>query len=472
MMTERAPDEVAWAPSAVQSEFLAASDDEVLFGGAAGGGKSDALLVDALQLQQPDALQWRMFRALLLKRTYPELEQLIDRARWLYPQVIEGAKWNSNDKAMRFPSGAQIEFGYLKRDADRFNYQGGEFQYVGFDELTLYASPVAWEYLGSRVRSTHQNVRCYQRGTCNPGGVGHDWVKEYWRIPDLGTPTRFKIRQEATRRDGSKQVKNTWIRFIPSRLDDNPFLSETDYRFRLMRMDEMSRRALLEGRWDVIDIPGSIFKTQMTDAVVQNRICHVPILEGVPVNTFWDLGRNDSTAIWFHQRSGFENRFMDYYEMSNVSLTHYAQVLKNKAYLYGEHYLPHDVVVTDLTAKKARRAILEQAGVKPISVVPRVANKWESVEAARRVFPTCFFDKQRCEEGVRALRSYRQKWDEDNQVFLYQPVHDWASNGSDAFQQFAMGYVEPTTIKPPQGSWRDRVKRAAAATRSSSGMRQ
>lgn len=461
-----APDDVLWEPTERQAEFLAAPDDEVLFGGAAGGGKSDALIVDAMQLQQPAALEWRKYRGLLLRRTYPELEQIIDRARWLYPQVVPGAKWNGVDKAMVFPSGAKIEFGYLRRDADRFQYQGGEYQWIGLDELTLYSSPVAYLWLASRLRSTNPDVLCYQRATCNPGGVGHDWVKERWRIDDMGRAQRFKERQTAKLPDGREVSKTTWLRFVPSRLDDNPHLATTDYRFQLMKLDEMTRRALLDGRWDVIDIPGSIFRQQMTDAMVHGRICHVPIESGIPVNTFWDLGRNDSTAIWFHQRIGFENRFIDYYENSNMALEHYAVELQRRGYLYGEHYLPHDVTVTDLSARKKRREILEDAGVKPISVVPRVKNKWESIEAARRVFAACWFDKQRCEQGIRALRSYQQKWDEDNQVFLYEPMHNWASNGSDAYQQFALGYAPPSLAKPPEGSWRDRVRAAQRATSS------
>lgn len=457
-------EDILWQPTERQAEFLAAPDDEVLFGGAAGGGKSDALIVDALQLQQPAALAWRKYRGLLLRRTYPELEQIIDRARWLYPQVVPGAKWNGVDKAITFPSGAKIEFGYLRRDADRFQYQGGEFQWLGFDELTLYSSPVAYEFMSSRLRSTNTDVACYQRATCNPGGVGHDWVKERWRIDDMGNAQRFKERQTAKLPDGREVSKTTWKRFIPSRLDDNPHLAETDYRFRLMKLDEMTRRAMLDGRWDVIDIPGSIFRSQFTDAMVAGRICAIPVESSIPVNTFWDLGRNDSMAIWFHQRVGFENRFVDYYENSNLALEHYAIELQRRGYLYGEHYLPHDAAVTDLSARKKRREILEDAGVRPISVVPRVQNKWESIEAARRVFSTCWFDKQRCEQGIRALRSYQQKWDEDNQVFLYEPLHNWASNGSDAFQQFALGYAPPSLTKPPEGSWRDRVRAANRAT--------
>lgn len=203
-------------------------------------------------------------------------------------------------------------------------------------------------------------------------------------------------------------------------------------------------------------VQGAYFAEQIQKAEQEGRILNIPIEPSVPVNTFWDLGRNDTTVIWFHQRVGFENRFVDFYENNGESLHHYAQVLRDRGYLYGDHYLPHDVVVTELTTNKSRRETLEQSGVNPLVVVPRVREKGEGIEMARRSLSSCWFDKTRCSEGIKALENYRKEWDDKKQVFRDRPLHDWASNPADAFMQFAQGY-EPQnkeiTLDLPSSNW-------------------
>jgi len=418
-----------WSPHPKQAVFLAAPDDIVLYGGAAGGGKSDALLVDALGLWQR-GIEHRSYHALLLRRSFAELRDLIDRSQWIYPIVAPGAKYNSDAKTWTFPGGGKVEFGYLMRDADRFQYQGRAFTYIGIDELTLYASDVCFWWLRSRLRNAF-GLKCLMRATCNPGGVGHEWVKRTFRIPDNGAATRFAVKV------GGKHV---WIRFIPARLSDNPSLADTEYRENLLVQSEMDRRALLDGRWDVIDIPGSIYAEQIEQVVTGGRLTSIPIVPMVPVHTFWDLGRNDTTCIWFMQQIGVEFRFIDYYEANGEWLQHYVEVLRHKSYLYGRHYLPHDVEVTDLSTNESRRELLERLGVKPIETVPRIENLGDGIEMVRRVLPLCWFDKDRCERGFNGLKSYRRKWDEQLSVFRPTPLHDWASNPADAFRQFAQGF--------------------------------
>lgn len=193
-------------------------------------------------------------------------------------------------------------------------------------------------------------------------------------------------------------------------------------------------------------VEGAYFSNEMAEA--KPRILRIPIEPSVPVNTFWDLGRNDTTVIWFHQRVGLENRFIDYYENNGESLHHYAQVLRNKGYLYGDHYLPHDVVVTELTTNKSRAETLKESGVNPLVVVPRTSDKLEAIEMARRSIASCWFDSERCADGIRALENYRKEYDEKRQVFRDRPLHDWASNPADAFMQFAQGYQPSTQFKP------------------------
>ena len=186
----------------------------------------------------------------------------------------------------------------------------------------------------------------------------------------------------------------------------------------------------------------ALFTQQLKKAREDGRICKVPI-ENVETHTFWDLGRNDTTAIWFMQVVGREHHFIDYYEHRLVDLDHYVRVLKEKDYNYGRHYLPHDVEVTELSSTRgSRREILESAGVKPIRVVPRIASINTGIEMTRKAFPRCWFDETRCAAGLEALSNYHYIFDEKYDTFRQSPQHDWSSNGSDAFRQYAQGFKD------------------------------
>lgn len=186
-------------------------------------------------------------------------------------------------------------------------------------------------------------------------------------------------------------------------------------------------------------ISGAYFAVEMADARATERICNVAIMGGVPVDTWWDIGMDDSTAIWFSQTIGREIHLVDYYESSGVGLPHYAEMLRDKAYHYGNHYGPHDIQVREFGPGKSRWEQALELGIR-YKVVPRVEHKPDSIEAARRLLARCWFDADRCELGVEHLESYRKKWDEINRVWQAHPLHDHHSNGADAFQTLAMGH--------------------------------
>ena len=192
-----------------------------------------------------------------------------------------------------------------------------------------------------------------------------------------------------------------------------------------------------------VAIEGAYWADLISKARKENRLTNIPIEESLDVDTFWDLGRNDFTSIWFMQRIGKEYRFIDYYESNGQGLKHYARILKDKKdeyqWRYGTHFLPHDVSVIELSSDDdlSRKQILENAGVKPIETVPRVSDKTIGIEAARNILPYCYFDKTRCAQGIKSLENFRHKWDEKNGVFLSEPMRDWAKHGADAFMQFA-----------------------------------
>jgi len=219
-----------------QTDFLAAGEQDVLYGGSAGGGKSYAMLVDPLRY-----MHIKEHRALLLRKSMPELRELIDKSRELYPKAFAGAKFREVEKTWRFPSGASLEFGYLDRDADVYRYQGQSYTWIGIDELTQYPTEFPLQYLQSRLRTTNNQIQCYIRCTANPGGVGGHWVKK--RYLDPSPPNESFIGQDKITR-----------RFIPARLEDNPFLaSDGKYEQMLMSLPVVQRKQLLEGNWDVAE---------------------------------------------------------------------------------------------------------------------------------------------------------------------------------------------------------------------------
>jgi len=189
-------------------------------------------------------------------------------------------------------------------------------------------------------------------------------------------------------------------------------------------------------------VEGSYFNDLLKKARAEKRITKIPLEPNIPVNTFWDLGRNDTTAIWFHQHVGHEHRFIKTFENNGEGLAYYAKYLQEQGYVYGTHYLPHDVEVTELTTNLSRKDMLISLGVNPLETVARIGDINEGIQMTRAIIPKCWFDEDGCADGLRALESYHKQYDERLQTFKARPLHDWSSNFADAFRQFAQGYKE------------------------------
>jgi len=236
-LRDEVKDNVIFQPNAgPQEDFLAAPETDVLFGGAAGGGKSYAMLIDPLRYAHRPA-----HRALILRRSMPELRELIDKSRELYPRAFPGCKYREVEKLWNFPSGAKVEFGFLERDADVYRYQGQAYSWIGFDEITHLPTEFGWNYLASRLRTTDPEITPYMRCTANPGGVGAHWVKKRYIDPNPPHET-FKGEDGLTRK------------FIPASLNDNPYLaSDGRYEQMLKALPDIQRKQLLEGNWDIAE---------------------------------------------------------------------------------------------------------------------------------------------------------------------------------------------------------------------------
>jgi hypothetical protein len=226
-----------------QTQFLAASEREVFYGGARGGGKSYAMLVDPLRYCFKTH-----HRALLIRRTMPELRDLISKSQLLYSKAYPGAKWREQEKEWRFPSGAKIEFGYAENMTDVLRYQGQSYTWIGIDELPQYPSPDIYNFLRSSLRSVDKDIPVYLRATGNPGNIGSQWVKEMFVDPaEPNTAFEIKI-------DTPVGVKTITRRFIPAKLQDNPYLMQTDdYYAMLASLPDTQRKQFLDGDWDAYE---------------------------------------------------------------------------------------------------------------------------------------------------------------------------------------------------------------------------
>jgi len=236
-----------------QTRFLAATEQEVLYGGAAGGGKSYSLVADPVRY-----FANAHARMLLVRRSTEELRELISVSKQLYPQAIPGIRFMERDKTWVAPNGATLWMSYLDRDDDVMRYQGQAFNWIGFDELTQWPTPYAWNYMRSRLRATKASgLPLYMRATSNPGGPGHQWVKKhfidpsvpdkpFWATDENGEVIKWP---KGHSREGEPLFKR---KFIPATLFDNPYLSEDGmYEANLLSLPEHQRRQLLEGDWDI-----------------------------------------------------------------------------------------------------------------------------------------------------------------------------------------------------------------------------
>ncbi len=198
---------------------------------------------------------------------------------------------------------------------------------------------------------------------------------------------------------------------------------------------------------------GAYFAQQIREARSERRICKVPHRPNVEVDTYWDLGVDDSMTIWFIQDLGQSYNVIDYYENRLYGLEHYAKVLKGETegsehrakYLYGNHYMPHDAANREMTNSeiaKSRMEIAEDLGIKPIIITQRAKNMdviiQVQIPAVRNIFPLCYFDEEKTLDGVNALENYRSEYDDKKKKLGNRPIHDWSSHGASAFIVFAI----------------------------------
>lgn len=313
------------------------------------------------------------------------------------------------------------------------------------------------EFLFAGLRHNISNLKSYE-------GVDIVWVEEAQSV----SKASWDVLIPTIRKEGSE----IWVSFNPD-LEDDPtyqrFVMDPPSNADVVKINydsnpwfpdvlrqemEDCRRKNYQDYLHIWEgqckqaVEGAIFAAELQKAAEENRITRVPVQPGIPVHTFHDLGQSDNYAIWFAQIVGMEFRLVDYYQNSGQKVPHYIDVLARRGYHYGEIFLPHDAEHEQLAAQQTvaqqyREAIRNNPSLgKSVRIVPRIPKKFLAIEAARKIFERCVFDKDKCTDGIQCLRRYRYAIDEETGKIGKEPMHDIYSHGADAFMQMAQ-YLKP-----------------------------
>lgn len=323
-----------------------------------------------------------------------------------FTQPIPGVKWNEAELRADLPNGARIRlFGADNADALRGQY----FDDIDCDEFGDW-DPRAWTEVIRPALSDRQGRATF---TGTPRGKN----------------TFYDLRQRA------KSGEPGWALW-ELRASETGLLSADELADAKASMDEAAYQREYECSFDAA-IEGAYYAAEMTKAEADKRVCRVPVEPTVKVDTAWDLGIDDATAIWFVQDVGQERRLIDYLEVSGEGLPQIVKRLEDRGYRYGRHLLPHDVEARELGTGVSRKETLERLGLRNIEVVPQ-QEVADGINAVRLMLSRCWFDSERCAKGVEALKCYRREWDGKRQTWKERPYHDHTSHAADAFRYLAM----------------------------------
>jgi hypothetical protein len=379
----------------------------------------------------PNAKPWK---ALVLRRTVPQLGELIARAKDLYPKIVNNIKFDGSKNTFKYANGGFIKFASCERDVEVEQYRGHEYNMILIDELSMFDNDYVWNWL----KSSNRNSSGYPNrmiGTSNPCA----WVKKMCKVDDYGHDTFQKTiyHDEFTNTDIVKT-----LRFVQMNIETNPHLS-ADYRAAL-NQDEVNRDQFLYGKWTSPKVPGMVYGAEIDNMMQEHRLCRVPYEPTLPVYTFWDLGYGDHMVILFVQYVGKEIHIIDKIEDSNKQLGEYAGLVLKRGndlqYDYAQHLVPHDAKAHELQTGLTRQQALEKT-LSRVEVLPRLGVE-DGINMTRAMFPRLWIDNNL--DVIDQLREYKRKWDSLTQTFG-DPIHQ---DLADAVRYISY-YTPSTGIKKP-----------------------
>lgn len=346
-----------------------------------------------------------------------------------YADPIPGRKFNETELSVRYPSGHQLRlFGADEPDSLRGpGFAGLSFDEYGHQPANIFsevlskslADHLGYAIFAGTLKGKNHLFQTYEVGKKHP-----EWFA-LWQDVDVSLETEEDAATTLLRR---------------AMCDDRELVVQG-----LMSQEEFDQEWYLSTD---AAIKGAFYAHELAAAKAERRITIVPYDPILPVDTDWDLGVDDATAIWFSQslRSG-EVRLIDYYENTGEGLPHYAQTLRSKPYTYGVHWAPHDIQVRELGSGRSRLETAATLGIK-FEVVPQLAVV-EGIHAVRMLLPRCWFDAEKCARGLEALRHYRKRLNAVLNEFTGTPVHDLHSHGADSFRGLAVRHKTPMPKKTP-----------------------
>lgn len=387
---------------------------------------------------------WSFARALLLIGVSPSL---LWPGRTQGPRILCARETQKSitESVHKLLSDQIVELGlgdyYTVQQASISARNGAEFIFAGIRQnvtniKSYEACDIAWVEEAQTVSKNSWNVLV---PTIRKEG-SEIWVSFNPELESDETYQRFVVKPPTD----SKVVHTTWR--------DNPWLSKvmrqemSDLKLR----DVDAYDHVYEGMCKQV-VEGAIYRTELTLAEKEGRLTRVPYDAAHPVSTFWDLGFGDNTSIWFAQSIGFDFRIIDHFSGSLQALHYYVKQLQDRPYIYAKHYLPWDGAAKELGSG---RSIQEQlAAFWPGKVAcARKLSVVDGLAAVRAIFGRCYFDREKCADGLQSLRHYRYEEDEKLGTFKREPLHDWASHDADAFRTLAVAIKDsqrPAQVSAP-----------------------
>lgn len=422
-----------WHPHPKQQLALEQSVNEIFYGGARGGGKTDTgmafLMYDKKHPQ---------YRGLVIRKNADDLKDWADRAERFY--ASSGATRRGATPEFVFPSGAIVRTGHLKDTNAYMKYQGHEYQKMVIEELPQIPQLLNYVMLIGSCRSSIPEIKPQVFATGNPDGPGHEWVKERFGIPDEPSdePVYRKIVENGVTR---------WLVFIPARIEDNPTLVKADpgYVAYLDSLPDGLRQQWRMGSWADFDIKGAYYTNEIRQMVREKRYRFIPHDPMLRVHTVWDLGQSagNAMALGFWQVTSMEPRIIAYYQNESFGFPHYfakmQEYQQERHYVYGKHFAPFDINVKELSTGKTRLQLAKEAGWE-FEVVDSLPIA-DGIEQARILMGKTWINS---ENGgkllLSGLKQYRRKWSDERQSYASEPLHDWASNPADMFRYSAISF--------------------------------